>query len=257
MNVDFALHRNGEWIMLMLGESVFSILIVDIPNESFEFYETFYFSLLTIILMQYLHFRSQPHHADHHAMRRSKNAGVSWSLFQNIYSFALVSLGAAFTIFLTVFANEEVDDDAASCLRWLAETENETVGYPLCRRWLAAGGEAKYDAETLKERAAHLFSGSLAIIFFCLDCMTILHLGIKESQERCVCKAAQKKNCTGIFLLVLRIGLIVFARQYASGHAEPAAPWSNVTHARAGQLEELCVTASLGFSFRESQENTF
>jgi hypothetical protein len=117
--------------------------------------------------------------------------------------------------------------------------------------------DAAFEANTLKERSTRLFSGSLATIFFCLDSITILHLGIKESQERCVCKAAQKKNCKGIFLLVLRIGLIVFARQYASGHAEPAAPWSNVTHARAGQLEELCVTASLGFSFRESQENTF
>jgi hypothetical protein len=277
MNVDFALHRNGEWIMLMLGESVFSILIVDIPNESFEFYSTFYCSLLTIVLMQYLHFRSQPSHADHHAMRRSKNAGVSWSLFQNVYSFALVSLGAAFTIFLTVFANEEVDDDAASCRRWLAETDapaETTVGYPLCRRWLAGGGEAKYDADTLKERAAHLFSGSLAIIFFCLDCMTILHLGIKESQERCVCKETKKKNCKGMFLLSLRIGLIVFCAtlsqwltepQDLAGigvacvlfqlflrklggvylspnqvHAEPdaSASWPNVTHARADQSEE-------------------
>jgi hypothetical protein len=276
MNVDFVLHRNGEWTMLMLGESVFSILIVDIPNESLDFYKTFYFSLLTIVLMQYLHFRSQPHHADHHAMRRSKNAGICWTLFQNIYSFALVSLGAAFTIFLTVFANEEGDDDAASCLRWLAETdaqaESEIVNYPLCRRWLAVGGEAKFDADTLKERAAHLFSGSLAMIFFSLDCMTILHLGIKESQERCVCKETRKKNSKGMVLLVLRIGLIVFCAtlsqwmtepQDLAGigvacvlgqlllrklggvylspnqvHAEPDASRPNVTRARAEQSEE-------------------
>lgn len=277
MNIDFVLHRNGEWIMLMLGESVFSILIVDIPNESLDFYKTFYFSLLTIVLMQYLHFRSQPDHADHHAMRRSKNSGMSWSLFQIAYSFALVALGAAFTIFLTVFANEENNDDATSCRRWLAETDTQaevdtTVGYPLCRRWLAGGEEAKYDADTLKERAAHLFSGSLAIIFFCLDCMTILHLGIKESQERCVCKETKKKNCKGMFLLVLRLGLIAFCATlsqwltepqdlagicvacvlcqlllrklggaYLSSnqvHVEPDASWPNVTHARAAQTDE-------------------
>lgn len=44
MNVDFALHRNGEWIMLMLGESIFSLLIVDVPNETTEFHITFYLS---------------------------------------------------------------------------------------------------------------------------------------------------------------------------------------------------------------------
>jgi hypothetical protein len=224
MNVDFTLHRNGEWTMLMLGESVFSILIVDIPNESLDFYKTFYFSLLTIVLLQYLHFRSQPSHADHHAMRRSKNAGICWTLFQNIYSFALVSLGAAFTIFLTVFANEG-DDDAASCLRWLAErdaqAETEVAGYPLCRRWLAAGEEAKYDADELKVRAAHLFSGSLATIFFCLDCMTILHLGMKESEERCVCKETKKKNSKGMVLLILRVGLIVFCATLSQWMTEP------------------------------------
>jgi hypothetical protein len=276
MNVDFTLHRSGEWTMLMLGESVFSILIVEIPSESFESNATFYCSLLTIILMQYLHFRSQPNHADQHAMRRAKNAGICWSLFQNVYSFALVSLGAAFTIFLTVFANEEVDDAATSCRRWLAETDTQaetTVGsYPLCRRWLAGGEEAKYDADTLKERAAHLFSGSLAIIFFCLDCMTMLHLGIKESQERCVCKRTKKKNSKGMFLLGLRVGLIVFCATLSQWvtepdvlagigvacvlcqlllrklgdvylspnqvHGEPDASWPNVTHARADLSEE-------------------
>jgi hypothetical protein len=237
MNIDFTLHRNGEWTMLMLGESVFSILIVDIPNETSEFYATFYCSLLAIILMQYLHFRSQPRHADHHAMRRSKNAGMLWSLFQSAYSFALVSLGAAFTIFLTVLGIADIDE-----------------------------------ADTLKERSAHLFSGSLATIFFCLDCMTILHLGIEESQDRCVCKATKKKNSKGMFLLVLRIGLIVFCAtlsqwltepdnlaeigvacvlcqlflrklggMYLSQnkvHAEADAAWPNVTHARADQSEE-------------------
>jgi hypothetical protein len=42
MNIDFTLHRNGEWTMLMLGESVFSILIVDTPDNNVEF--TFYIS---------------------------------------------------------------------------------------------------------------------------------------------------------------------------------------------------------------------
>jgi hypothetical protein len=146
LNIDFTLHRNGEWIMLMLGESVFSILIVEIPDNNSAFYATFYEGLLTVVLLQYLHFRSQPDHADHHAMRRSKNAGILWHLLQNAYSLALVSLGSAFTIFLTVFTSEELlaKDDRTSFRRWLAgdvQAQAQAVGDPLCRqgRWLAGG----------------------------------------------------------------------------------------------------------------------
>ena len=33
MNVGFYIHRVGEFTMLMLGESVFSLVIVDVPND--------------------------------------------------------------------------------------------------------------------------------------------------------------------------------------------------------------------------------
>ena len=42
MNIDFAIHRNGEWIMLMLGESIFSLLIVEVPADSNDYYTTFF-----------------------------------------------------------------------------------------------------------------------------------------------------------------------------------------------------------------------
>jgi hypothetical protein len=88
---------------------------------------------------------------------------------------------------------------------------------------LQGGGDAKYDADTLKERAAHLFSGSLAIIFFCLDCMTILHLGIKESQERCVCQETKKKTGKGLFLISLRLGWIACCATLSQWLTEPEA----------------------------------
>jgi hypothetical protein len=59
MNVEFLVHRNGEWTMLMLGESILS--------------------LMTAILLQYLYFRSQPHNADDHAVRKGKNLGMMWT----------------------------------------------------------------------------------------------------------------------------------------------------------------------------------
>lgn len=40
--------------------------------------------------------------------------------------------------------------------------------------------------------------------------MTLLHLGINESKDRCVCKETKKKNVKGMVVVSLRVALIVF-----------------------------------------------
>jgi hypothetical protein len=192
MNVDFALHRNGEWIMLMLGECVFNLLVVAVPYETSEYYATFYVSVLTVILLQYLHSMSQPNSADFHALRRHKNAGIGWHALQHVYSFSLVSFGAAFTFFLTSFA------------------------YDYGGRLLA-----DYETDSYQTQAANLFGGSLAIIFFCLDIMILLHLGVEESRNRCVCKHTKQKNLKGIFLVIFRILLLAFTATLGLWQTEP------------------------------------
>ncbi|CAB9505398.1 expressed unknown protein [Seminavis robusta] len=191
MNVDFCIHRNGEWCMLMLGESLLSLLIVDV-SENDNYYATFFSALLTVILLQYLHFRSQPHHADAHAWRRNKDAGVGWTGMHQIYSAALVSLGAAFTLMVLEFTYQTESDD-----------DNH-------RRFLAGGGASKYEPKDRRQRTALLFSISLATIWFCLDCMTIFHLGIKTSHHRCQCSKSKVLNVKGIILVMIRVGLILF-----------------------------------------------
>lgn len=81
MNIDYAIHRYGEWTMLMLGETVLSLLIVGVYVEH-GFYKIVYCGILTISLLNTMHFRSQPHHADDHAMRRKMERGISFSCFQ-------------------------------------------------------------------------------------------------------------------------------------------------------------------------------
>ena len=49
MNISFYIHRMGEWTMLMLGECVFSLVIVDVPDETSEFFFTFYCSILAVV----------------------------------------------------------------------------------------------------------------------------------------------------------------------------------------------------------------
>jgi len=184
--------------MLMLGESVFSLLIVDVSNEGNSFYTVFYCGILTVIFLQLLHFQSQPHDADSHALRRSKNAGIVWNWFQFVYSFALVMLGAAFTFFLVL------SDDGGE--------------YPEERRRRLAGSASSFTGDEV-EKAGDLFCGSLAIIFCSLEAMSFLHLGFNESQERCVLRGG--KNYTGILLLALKVGVIVFTGTLSQWKTEP------------------------------------
>lgn len=172
----------------MLGESLLSLLIVDAP-ESDDYYATFYSALVTVVLLQYLHFRSMPHHADGHAIRRNKDAGIGWNFLQQVYSVALVAIGSAFTLMVQEFGYE---DDKH-------------------RRFLVGGGGAStYDPEDRRQRTAYLFCFSLATIWICLDGMTLFHLGIKNSRNRCQCKRSKVLNIKGIILVLLRLGMIVF-----------------------------------------------
>ena len=196
MNIGFMIHRMGEWTMLMLGESIFSLVIVDVPNENRDFFSTFYCGILTVVLLCYLHFQSQPHDPDAHALRRSKDAGVLWSISQNIYSFALVCLGASFTFFLTYFANKGGDEEE--------------------HRSLAGASDSGYtDSATQQERSAHLFCGSLSIIFACLDFMTVLHIGYESADIKNV-------GVIGVIVLVLRLTVIPFTATVSQWETEPA-----------------------------------
>lgn len=83
--------------MVMLGESVLSLLIVVVP-ETADYYTTFFFGIISITLLEYLHFRSQPHDPNDHAMRRSKEAGVAFNALMFVYCGALVILGVSYKV---------------------------------------------------------------------------------------------------------------------------------------------------------------
>jgi hypothetical protein len=196
--------------MLMLGESILSLLIIDVPEEDTSYFATFYCSLMTVILLQYLHFRSQPHYADDHALRRDKNAGIFWTLMQFVYSASLIALGGAFTIFVLDFSHDDDDEDESRRLM-------------LEERFLAGGGVSKYAQDDLRQMAAHVFSAALTLVFFSLDFMSVLHVGKQHSRERCYCSVTKKKNYKGYFLLIIRGGFICFVATLSQWVTDPEA----------------------------------
>ena len=83
-----------------------SLLIVEISDEENEFYLTFYTGILSVILLQYLHFKSQPHHANEHAMRRTRLAGITYGILVQIYSASLIIVGVSYKMLLTEYSKE-------------------------------------------------------------------------------------------------------------------------------------------------------
>lgn len=191
--------------MLLLGESVLSLLIVE-TSISAGYYVTFYAGIVSVVLLQYLHFRSQPHHADQHAMRRSKNAGMAFSTLMQIYSFALVAVGVSYKMMLYEYTYEE--KGGYRLRRFLQHLTDVAL------RHLAGGGESKYTTEERQQRVANFFCGSMAIAWVCLDLMILTHKGIKTNMKRCEveCRLTSAKRVSkgGVVFAAVRVGLVAF-----------------------------------------------
>mmetsp|Transcript_22852 Transcript_22852/g.45699 ORF Transcript_22852/g.45699 Transcript_22852/m.45699 type:complete len:542 (-) Transcript_22852:333-1958(-) len=105
MNVDFIMHRYGEYTMLMFGAIVMSLLIVDPSledgsDEFYDYYQSWVIGIISVILLQYLHFKEQPHHAADNALTKNRHYGWLFTVFMNIYGTCLVVLGSCYKLIL-------------------------------------------------------------------------------------------------------------------------------------------------------------
>ena len=183
MNLEFTLHRFGEWVMLMLGESVLSLLIAPQSNGA-KYYVTFYTGITAVTMLQYLFFRTQPFVADDHATRRSIPGALLFTEMLNVYSGCLIVFGGAYKLTLDQYVLEQTLPPGAM------------VGlYTLAQR---------------RERIANLFCWSLTISVLALDFMIISHRGFKDNFARFRNPATGGCNFTTTFISIVNLGLMVF-----------------------------------------------
>ena len=237
MNINFCIHRYGEWTMLMLGESVLSLLIVDVV-EGAEYYKTLISGVISITLLEYLHFRSQPHNPDDHAMRRKKEAGIAFSYTMWIYSAALIVLGTSYKMLLYEYVYEEKankaykesssggDDYGSDSGYGGGDDDSHRRGRMLfgdLGRALAGADDAVvgYDPDR-RQAIAHFFCGSMAIVWFCSDLMITIHRGLKDNLGRCRFEQeGSTKKVLGLCLVLIRVGLIAFIATLSQYVTEP------------------------------------
>jgi hypothetical protein len=220
MNVDYTIHRYGEWTMLMLGEGILSLLIVGAEQEN-NYYATFYCGIMSFSLGHYLHYQSQPHHANDHAIRQSRTRGYAFVILVQIYSAALIILGATYKMMLYEYVYEvdytDDDDGHRRVLHVAARGKH--------RRFLAGDSSAalRFDASDRQQRIAHFFCGAMATVWVCSDMLILVHKGIQENLHRC--KNSSKPNIVKIIaipLLLARVGLVGFIATLSQYQTDPS-----------------------------------
>jgi len=171
IHVEYVSHRYMEFTMLMLGESVLSLLIVKIKPVQ-DYYITFTAGVVSIILLTSIHLASQPHHGESQALFRRERK-EAFMVINKVYCAALVAVGVAFKLLLY----EVIDYDKYS------HTEHLFI--------------------------AKMFSICLAIVCLSLDIMIVTHNGIKRSLER-LRQPGTNQFKSGSFVIIIVSRLVIY-----------------------------------------------
>ena len=112
LHIGFVTDRFGSWMMMMIGESVLSLLLVEDEgaDTSSEFYYTFFAGFVIAQFIQSLHYSFEVFTSDGHALRRKHRAGASWMLLTTYYSLSIVLLGIGLKCML-YFVHVDLDED--------------------------------------------------------------------------------------------------------------------------------------------------
>jgi low temperature requirement protein LtrA len=96
-NFSFLIHRYGEFVMLMLGEGVLSIVTTiddDKIGEPYH-YSSMFTGFVLLLTIQYVYYSSQPMASDRHIVKNSKTGSVIWLSLHVSLSASLVALGVS------------------------------------------------------------------------------------------------------------------------------------------------------------------
>ena len=105
LHIGFVTHRVGELMMLMIGESVLSLVTTKMPLNHAEeplFYASLIAGFLTSVSCMWLSYGSSTFHAQKHVLRNSGRGGVIWMNVVWLHAFVLVVVGVALRMMLTV-----------------------------------------------------------------------------------------------------------------------------------------------------------
>mmetsp|Transcript_13831 Transcript_13831/g.30079 ORF Transcript_13831/g.30079 Transcript_13831/m.30079 type:complete len:1067 (+) Transcript_13831:294-3494(+) len=240
-NVDYVIHRYGEWILLMIGEGILSLLIVE-TTESGDYYIITTFGVLTVIFLQVLKFESEPSHAESHAMWRSMRNAMCYGYLIQILSMSLICFGVSYKVFLQDILKTEKEEKVSDY-----ESDKTNPG-----RLLAPAVEVSDDA------TAALFAGSLFVVLVSLELMTLTHSGVKQALGRLfhskedgqMTETRRRPYWPVVIIATVKLGLMLFTVTLNQWTADPAV----LTLCGFAIVVSLALTRVLGWAFIHRRE---
>ena len=133
-----------------------------------------------------------------------------FGFLMQIYSAALIVLGTAYKMLLYEYVYEAGDS-------------GKRMLFPVFSRLLAgsSGADDRFTPEDRRQKVAHFFCASMAIIWFCLDSMTLAHRGLKDNLGRCRISESGFLKYASVSFFLVRVGLIVFIATLSQYVSEP------------------------------------
>lgn len=220
-NIDYMIHRYGEWTMLIIGEGILSLLIVD-TVEAEEYYEIIGLGCLTVIVLQMLKFESQPAHADGHALWRSMKAATMFSVFIQVMSMALVAFGVCYKVMLKDVIHDN-DPKYGSHYSGADETMDAHVTATVSHHRVL---DSVKTSSITPEANATLFLMSLSVVLICLELLTVTHKGVAETfyllfQVPGHAPSRMTPNWPFVFILIVKLVVLIYTATMALWVTDP------------------------------------
>jgi len=203
MNIDFLIHRFGEFNMIFFGEAIMGLLIVN-TAEHFYYRIQLCLGVLSVMILQNFKYESEPHGEKHYLWGGGLRALCVYSFLTELLCLFMVGLAISYKSWLILVAEEWDDnielfeEEVAGSPEQEAELE-ESFG---TERRLNAGGPEMtfYASETL-------YSISLAVVLLIIVVMSYSHIGFKKMIFPI---RHGRLHYSSLLRLIIQLGLIIF-----------------------------------------------
>jgi len=201
-NIDYLIHRLGEFTMIFFGEAVMALLIIN-TEESAKYYIPLVFGVLSVMILQALKYESEPH-GQKHCLWRGVKALYIYSVLTELLCLFMVGLAISFKNGLIYVesrgslqseqsAEHDVEEESG------AETEESAEGDH--RRLSSGGPQMSLDADE------ELYALSLAFVLAIIVLMSFSHVGFKKMYAPGEHGRLAWKS---VLRLTIQVGLILF-----------------------------------------------
>lgn len=161
IHVEYAINRIGEYVMVMLGESIISIIITGL-TPSANFIGTYFLCYFLVATLSLLIFGAQPTHADQHAMRRNASRAIFFFMVFSIQAMALICIGVGFKLILT--SSEEKNEKLLPYVWLISVSLVVEVCAVFVSRVLHHGFNEEFTSLSVEDRVKKLVFWTLKLI---------------------------------------------------------------------------------------------